>query len=71
MSEHVEERLAILEAEVAQLKQQLAVKTSDNSPWWDKIVGSFANDPAYDEAMKLGREYRQSLRANSLETDDR
>jgi hypothetical protein len=70
MSEQVEERLAILEAEVAQLKQQLAVKTSDNSPWWDKIVGSFANDPAYEEAMKLGREYRQSLRANSAEADD-
>jgi hypothetical protein len=69
MSEQVEERLAILEAEVAQLKQQLAVKTSDNSPWWDKIVGSFANDPAYEEAMKLGREYRQSLRANSAEAD--
>jgi hypothetical protein len=69
MSEHVEERLAILEAEVAQLKQQLAVKTSDNAPWWNKIVGSFANDPAYDEAMKLGREYRQSLRPNSVETD--
>jgi hypothetical protein len=26
------------------------------------ILESFANDPAYDEAMQLGRQYRESLR---------
>ena len=28
------------------------IKTSQ--PWWEQIVGTFENDPIYDEAMKLG-----------------
>jgi hypothetical protein len=64
MPEHLEERMAILEAEVARLRQQVELKTINTPPWWEKIAGSFANDPVYDEAMKLGQEYRESLRSN-------
>ena len=64
----LEERVAILEAEVARLKNKL--DKNANTPWWEKIHGTFANDPVYDEAMKLGREYRESLRSNSLEPDE-
>ncbi len=40
----LERRLAAVEAEVQQLKSlvPMAVQT----PWWEKIVGSLANDPA-------------------------
>ncbi|MFP4132619.1 MAG: hypothetical protein ACLFRN_00335 [Halothece sp.] len=31
-------------------------------PWWEKITGRFADSSIYDEAMQLGREYRQSFR---------
>lgn len=59
----LEERLAALEVEVAQLKQRLeGEQPPDAVPWWKKIVGTFANDPEYDEAMRLGREYRESFR---------
>ncbi|MHC5933748.1 hypothetical protein [Nostoc sp.] len=58
----IEARLAILETEVARLKQQLPVSPI---PWWQIILGTFANDPAYDEAMQLGQQYRQSLRPDS------
>lgn len=34
-------------------------------PWWERIAGTFADSPAYEEAMRLGREYRESLRTNS------
>ncbi|MCV3216367.1 hypothetical protein OGM63_23120 [Plectonema radiosum NIES-515] len=54
----IEARLAILETEVARLKQQLPVSPI---PWWQTILGTFANDSAYDEAMQLGQQYRQSL----------
>jgi hypothetical protein len=56
----IEARLIALETEVAQLKAQQQI--SPAIPWWEEILGSFANDPAYDEAMQLGRQYRESLR---------
>ena len=41
-------------------------KTSTSSqPWWEKIIGTVSDDSAYDEAMKLGREYRDSFRPNA------
>jgi hypothetical protein len=70
MPEQLEERVAILEAEVKRLKTRLE-SASSTKPWWEKVTGTFADTPAYDEAMKLGREYRESLRSNSVETDDR
>ncbi len=56
----LEDRVSALEADVASLKQlvHLAAKV----PWWEQRFGSFANDPLYLEAMRLGREYRESLR---------
>jgi hypothetical protein len=37
-------------------------ETPDNEePWYIKHAGHFANDPAFDEIVRLGREYRQSL----------
>ena len=31
-------------------------------PWWEQISGVFQNEPLFDEAMQLGREWRQSER---------
>jgi hypothetical protein len=56
----VETRLTALEAEVARLKQELG--DQKEGAGWRKIIGTFANDPLYDKAMKYGREYRESLR---------
>jgi hypothetical protein len=57
-------RLSNLEAEVEKLKEQIAngKPVIPQQPWWEKIWGTFANDPYYDEAMELGRKYRESLR---------
>jgi hypothetical protein len=66
MPEHLEERVAFLEAEVARLKSKVDLPSQ---PWWQKIAGNFADDPTYDEAMRLGREYRESLRADEIEPD--
>jgi len=59
----IEVRLAKLEKEVSHLKSQ--IQTPDQTPWWESILGTFAEDPVYDEAMRLGREYRESLRATA------
>jgi hypothetical protein len=53
----LESRVEALEAELARLKEQL----KGPGRWWEEI-GTFANDPIYERAMKLGREYRRSLR---------
>jgi hypothetical protein len=62
----IEARLIALETEVALLKAQQ--QTSAETPWWEEILGSFATDPAYDEAMQLGRQYRESLRPQAEST---
>lgn len=67
MPEQLEERIALLEAEVAYLKRKVQ-NDSSSTPWWEKIVGTFANNSAYNEAMQLGREYRESLRSSSPES---
>jgi hypothetical protein len=62
MPEQLEERLTLLEAEVDRLKRKIDSNPAA-LPWWEKIAGTFAENSAYDEAMKLGREYRESDRA--------
>lgn len=58
----IEQRVAALEAEVTLLKQKLEAVTKPATPWWQEIYGTFADDPLYEEAMRSGREYRESLR---------
>lgn len=53
------ERVAAVEREIAKLRSELP---QPKKQWLDQIYGAFANDPVYDEAMRLGREYRESLR---------
>ena len=60
MGQKLEKRVAILESDLAQLRKSLAPHKA--KPWWEQIAGKFANDPVYDHAMRLGREYRESLR---------
>ena len=60
MANSLQQRVEIIEQELAQLKRQIGGK--DERPWWEQIWGTFANDPSFDEAMRLGREYRESLR---------
>jgi hypothetical protein len=56
----LEARVAALEVEVTRLKQELQDQKDQHS--WKQVIGTFANDPIYEEAMKLGRQYRESLR---------
>lgn len=63
----IEERVAALEVEVARLKQQIEALNKPSGPWWQEIYGAFENDPIYEEAMRLGREYRESLRPKRRE----
>ena len=57
MSQALEKRVEELEKKVAELsgKPNLAVRKKD--PW--RTHGAFKDDPDFEEAVRLGREYRE------------
>ena len=57
----LEKRVAELEREVARLKQERN-GPHDERPWWESKAGTFKDDPGFEEMVRLGREYRESLR---------
>ena len=65
--ETLESRLAVVEAELTQLKQQLQAGKPETEPRWRQIIGVFKDDPLFDEAERLGREWRE---AQCMEYDD-
>lgn len=59
----IEERILALEAELLALKAQRPEKPNKADPKWVLAhAGRFANDPGFDEVVRLGRAYRDSLR---------
>ena len=64
-AKELEKRVAFLEAELAEVKRQLPIPQQPPAEKKDLVEaawGLFAGDPAFLEAMKFGREYRESLR---------
>jgi hypothetical protein len=57
----IEKRVEALEEELARLKSKVEGKPP-LKPWWERIAGTFQDDPVYEKAMKLRRQYRPSLR---------
>ena len=58
--------LLAIEDELARLKAQ--IRRNGSKPQklgWRATFGSFADDPLYIEAMRLGRKYRESTRPKS------
>ena len=43
----LEQRLAALEAEVAKIKATVETQQEPKKPWWEKIAGTFMDDPHY------------------------
>lgn len=58
----LEQRLRTMERELAQIKERIGALPAPSAPWWHKIWGRFADDESFPLAVKLGREYRESLR---------
>jgi hypothetical protein len=53
-------RLDALERELASLKARVDGKPAN--PWWIELFGVHKDDRLFGEAMRLGAEYRDSLR---------
>lgn len=56
MSITLEERVAVLEKELTSLKNFLLEKKIEKD--WRKTFGTSANDPGFDEMIRLGRKIR-------------
>ncbi|HEX4795918.1 MAG TPA: hypothetical protein VH370_19170 [Humisphaera sp.] len=70
MATTLEERVALLERQVAELLSAQH-RPKSGSSWLADVYGRFANDPIFDEAMKLGRKYRESTRPRRRKTKKR
>ncbi len=61
-SQQLEARVIALEAEIAQIKQLLSHEKQTQTPWLEKVVGSFADCLEFDEMERLGQEWRDSYK---------
>ena len=58
----LEQRVAALEREVAELKRRLALSQGKKN-WIEAITGSMKDYPEFEEVVRLGREYRRSQKS--------
>ena len=59
MTATLEQRLEVLEKQVADLNHQLE-EFRPRKKDWTKSFGIFANDPDHESAARLGREWREA-----------
>lgn len=64
-TQSLEERVTSLEAEVQELRGRISKENAQ--PWWRGIIGIYKDDSDFEEALRLGREYRVSLRNSDAE----
>jgi hypothetical protein len=57
----IEQRLAVVEREIAELKLRLPVQQPQED-WVEAMSGVFADEPEFDEFVRLGREMREADR---------
>ena len=67
----LEERVATLEAELAELKKRNVPESPQESiPWYKARFGAFKDDPDYEEAMRLGRKWREAQQPDYMDEDE-
>jgi hypothetical protein len=61
-TETLEERVEKLESKVREVQEQLAQQPSAQKRGWRWFVGIDANNPHFEEAVRLGQEWRNADR---------
>jgi hypothetical protein len=46
-TDSLEKRVVAIDAELAELKTKRATVSGEDLPWWKRISGVFADDPAF------------------------
>lgn len=65
----LEERVAVSDVTQEAAEVSTQDRTQDERPWWEQVGGTFQNDPVFEEVVRLGREYRESLRPGDGESE--
>jgi hypothetical protein len=65
----VEERLAKIERELAELRNRVG-SPENKSHWITDMVGRFENDPVFDEIARLGKELRDAEEPDDAGSSD-
>lgn len=60
----IEQRISVIENELAEIKARLAPAVAHP---WDAVFGALADSEGFEEAVRLGRNYRESLRPKTDE----
>jgi hypothetical protein len=66
----LEERICVVETELERLRKQLAEVKPQTTARWERVFGTFADSEGFEEAVQLGRKYRESLRPAVVEEVD-
>jgi len=54
--------VANLEKQLRAVQTELeAMRKTAQKPWWERLAGTFKNDPRFDEVVAAGRAYHRSL----------
>jgi hypothetical protein len=67
-TQHLEDRITALEAELVQLKHFLLKGNLIQTSGWESVLGSFADCPEFDEMEQLGRAWRVAQQDNFEES---
>lgn len=62
---NLEERIALLEEEMREIKALLKTLGNIQQPWWERCAGMFKDDPLFDTIVEAGQTYRRSLAADT------
>ncbi len=54
----IEDRLTAVEAAVAEIRSQLLIQPAAPD-WLEQVIGSFEDEPAFDEVIAYGRAIRK------------
>ena len=57
----IDGRLDAIEEAIKELKDRLEARPPASN-WLDQVIGIFKDEPAFDEVVRLGREFRTSDR---------
>jgi hypothetical protein len=57
----IEQRLTAVEAAIAELQRRLPPPQLP-SHWLEQVIGSFKDEPAFDEVLAYGRMFREADR---------
>lgn len=62
-AEKIDLRISTLEQELTHLKDSVARSSvsSYEQPWWITIAGSCADNPLFEDAVRYGQEWRNSV----------